>query len=199
MLTSITPLGERGRNQQYAITVTAFIVASTCAGALLGAMCGAAGSGFSSRDVALVVIAALGAIGLVLDRGMFGTRVPGPRRQVEEQWLTTYRGWVYGAGFGLQLGLGFTTIVSASATWLAFACALLSGSARGGLLIGATYGLVRALPVLLTARVREPGRLRSLMRVLDRHRPHMATATTAVQIGVVLAALAAVTTVGGFA
>jgi hypothetical protein len=197
MLTSINPLGERGRNQRYPITVTAFIIASTVAGAFLGAICGAIGSVLSSRDVALVAIAALGAIGLALDRGVLGTRVPGPRRQVEEQWLTTYRGWVYGAGFGAQLGLGFTTIVSASATWLAFACAVLSGSTVGGLLIGTTYGLVRALPILLAARVREPGRLRMLMRDLDRHRPHMATATTAAQIGVVFAALA-VTTVGGW-
>jgi hypothetical protein len=196
MLTSINPLGERGRNQRYAITVTAFIVASTGAGAILGGICGAIGSVFSSRGIALVAIAALGAIGIAVDRGLFGTRVPGPRRQVEEQWLTTYRGWVYGAGFGAQLGLGFTTIVSASATWLAFACALLSGSAVGALLIGATYGLARALPVLLAARVREPGRLRALMRELDRHRPHMAAATTAVQIGVVFTAVA-VCTVGG--
>ena len=37
--------------------------------------------------------------------------VPGPRRQVDERWLDRYRGWVYGVGYGSQLGLGIVTVV----------------------------------------------------------------------------------------
>jgi hypothetical protein len=136
-----------------------------------------------------VLVAALALTGLALDRQSFGLRVPGPRRQVEESWLTRYRGWVYGAGFGAQLGLGFTTIVTASATWIAFACALLSGSPLGGAIVGATYGAVRAVPVLLTARVHEPSGLRMLMRRLERWRPRVTAATLAAQSSVVLIAL----------
>ena len=85
----------------------------------------------------------------MLDAWRFGLRVPGPRRQVDENWLVTYRGWVYGAGFGAQLGLAFVTIVTASATWVAFACALFAGSARRrASSIGAVFGLARALPIL---------------------------------------------------
>ena len=36
----------------------------------------------------------------------------GRRRQVNEDWMARYRGWAYGAGFGLQLGLGVVTIVT---------------------------------------------------------------------------------------
>ena len=190
MLTSINPLGERGRNQHYAVTVAAFIASATFAGAFLGAVLGLAGARFAQQRPALVLIALLALTGLLLDSGRVGGRVPGPRRQVEEHWLTTYRGWVYGAGFGVQLGLGFTTIVTASATWVAFACALLSGSVAGGLLIGAGYGLVRALPVLMTARTREPRALHALMRRVDAWEPRLTSATFAAQSCLALAAVA---------
>ncbi len=190
MLASINPLGERGRNQHYPVTVAAFIATSTFAGALLGAALGLLGVRFAHERPALVVIALLALTGLLLDSGRVGWRVPGPRRQVEEHWLTTYRGWVYGAGFGVQLGLGFTTIVTASATWVAFACALLSGSVPGGLLIGAVYGLVRALPVLLTARTREPRALHALMRRVDAWEPRLTSATFAAQSCLAIAAVA---------
>jgi hypothetical protein len=42
--------------------------------------------------------------------------VPGPRRQVDDRWRDQYRGWVYGLGYGVQLGVGVTTIVSSAAT-----------------------------------------------------------------------------------
>jgi hypothetical protein len=189
MLASINPLGERGRHQHFPTTVSAFITMSTLAGAALGMLLGVTGTLFADARLALVLIAALALAGLALDRETFGLRVPGPRRQVEENWLTKYRGWVYGAGFGAQLGLGFTTIVTASATWIAFACALLCGSPLGGALIGATYGLVRAVPVLMTARVHEPSALRMLMRRLERWRPRVASATVVAQSAAVLVAL----------
>jgi hypothetical protein len=71
--------------------------------------------------------------------------------------------------------------VTASATWVAFACALFSGSPLAGMLIGATFGLVRALPILTAARVRDAAGLRSLVRRLERIRPRVAITTTAVQ------------------
>jgi hypothetical protein len=100
---------------------------------------------------------------------------------------------VYGAGFGAQLGLGVTTIVVASLTWVALGCALFSGSVLGGTIVGATFGLARALPILATARVRDATRLRSLMGSVERGRPHIARATLALQVafGVGVLALAA--------
>jgi hypothetical protein len=179
MLASINPLGERGRNQRFPITVTAFFVGSIGAAAALGAVLGRLGSPFATRDRAFVAIGILAVVGLALDRTR---RVPGPRRQVDQRWLTAYRGWVYGLGFGAQLGLAFTTIVSASAIYVAFACAFLSGSALGGALIGATFGLVRALPLLTTARVRTPSELRSVIVGLERLRPPVATLTSVTQL-----------------
>ena len=61
-----------------------------------------------------------------------GRRLPGPRRQVDERWLHRYRGWVYGAGFGVQLGLGVATVVTTSAVYVMLAAAVLTGTAAGG-------------------------------------------------------------------
>jgi hypothetical protein len=197
MLASINPLGERARNQRYSTTVVAYIVGSTVAGALLGFALGLAGTPVAGPVVALGVVAGFAAAGLLLDARPRGWRVPGPRRQVDENWLVTYRGWVYGAGFGAQLGIGFVTIVTASATWVAFACALLSGSAWAGAAIGAIFGLARALPILAAARVRDPSALRRLVRSLDQLRPRVAVTTTAVQgaaaVGLVALAVARAT------
>src|SRR5437763_3403769 len=110
MLASITPLGERGRRSHWGLTAAAFLIAATVAGAAAGALLGAAGSVVLS-GVAVsgrVAVFAAGAIlALVVD--VSPLRVPGPRRQVDERWRDEYRGWVYGVGYGAQLGEGVTT------------------------------------------------------------------------------------------
>jgi hypothetical protein len=97
-----------------------------------------------------------------------GLRAPGPRRQVNEDWLHRYRGWVYGAGFGLQLGLGVTTIVSTAAVYATGAAAFLAGSAAAGGVVGAAFGLARAATLLPAAGVDEPRALTTLDRRLER-------------------------------
>ena len=174
MLASINPLGERSRNQRYWMTVVAYIIGSTVAGAFLGGTLGLVGAPVALPIIALAVVAVLAIAGIMFDARAFGTRVPGSRRQVDENWLVTYRGWVYGAGFGAQLGFALVTIVSASATWVAFACALLSGSALAGVVIGSIFGLARALPILAAARVRHPSTLLGLVRRLEGLRPRVA-------------------------
>ena len=181
MLASINPLGERARNQQYRVTVTAYIAASTVAGAALGGALGFVGAPLALPLVALVGVGGLATVGLLGDARRNAARALGPRRQVDENWLVNYRGWVYGAGFGAQLGFAFATIVTASATWIAFACALLSGSPLAGLVIGAIFGVTRALPILAGAGVHDPATLRGLVRRLERLRPRVAVTTTAVQ------------------
>ena len=179
MLTSINPLGERARNQSFGITATAYVVASTIAGALLGALLGAAGARFAHGPWIVAVIALAALAGVLVDaRG----RVPGPHRQVNEDWLVTYRGWVYGAGYGGQLGLAFLTIVAGSVTWVAFACAFGAGSLAAGLFVGATFGLVRAIPVLTMARTFSASALRARIARLEGARPRVTRALSVVQL-----------------
>lgn len=157
MLGSISPFGERTRNQRWALTVGAYVAGSTLSGALLGWAVGLAGTpavrlGFTSQ-ARLALLLAIVAVGVALELGLLGgARIPTVHRQVNEDWLVRYRGWVYGLGFGAQLGVGVATIVTTSAVYATWAAALLAGSAAGGSLIGATFGLVRAASVLTTAR-----------------------------------------------
>jgi len=164
MLASITPLGERSRHGRWGLTAGAFLVGCTGAGILLGALCGAAGAialpewvGEPSRLLALA-IAVLAAIALDASPAM----IPGPRRQVNERWLDEYRGWVYGLGYGSQLGLGVVTVVSSAATYVAlFAAFLTAGAARGALIMGC-YGVIRGLTPLAAVHVRTPQQLLAL-------------------------------------
>jgi hypothetical protein len=140
------------------------VVGSVVGGGALGGALGAIGSlvrgpiGLSAR-VALALLAIMLATGVAFDLGALGTRLPTVHRQVNEEWLSRYRGWVYGLGFGLQLGAGFSTVVAISAVYAAFAAALLSGSVGMGLLIGGTFGLVRAASLFTVATVRRADQL----------------------------------------
>ena len=174
MLASITPLGERGRGSTWGVTVAAFAIGATAAGALAGVALGALGAlaitglgTLTTRERELTL-----AVGLALAAGaeLLALRVPGPRRQVNERWLEQFRGWVYGLGFGAQLGLGVTTVVTSAATYVAGLAALLTGSPGAGALILGIYGLLRGLTPLVAAGVRRPDQLLSMHARLDRWR-----------------------------
>jgi sulfite exporter TauE/SafE len=174
MLGSITPLGERGRGQRWAITVTAFAGGSVAAGATFGGALGAvgrvalgpAGRGGGPDPWPVWALAALIVAGAALDAGVLGTRLPTIHRQVNEDWLHRYRGWVYGLAFGLQLGIGIGTVVSISAVYVALAAALLSGSVWAGAVIGGAFGLLRAVPLFAVATVRRTDQLVAVDRRL---------------------------------
>ena len=169
MLASISPLGERARGNRWSMTVGSFVAASTLAGAAAGALAGTAGAGVAAvrilgldgthGRVALIVAAIVAA---AIDAGVVPVRLRPTRRQVNEYWLDRYRGWVYGAGFGAQLGVGLATIVTTATVYLTLVAAFLSSSWREGAIIGATFGAARAVPVLGTARVHTAAALRSL-------------------------------------
>jgi hypothetical protein len=121
---------------------------------------------WSPAAFALAAVLLLG--GLALDLGVGGTRLPTWRRQVDEAWIGRYRGWVVGAGFGAQLGLGVVTIVTSATTYAVVLVCLLTGTPAAGALIGGVFGLVRALPLVLMARVDTRERLYGALRAVDR-------------------------------
>jgi hypothetical protein len=192
MLASITPLGERGRNSRWWLTVSAHLVGSALAGALLGGLLGLAGTPLPDGSFPLVVVAALAVVGALLDLGIAGTSIPTIHRQVDEGWLDQYRGWVYGAGFGFQLGLGVTTVVTTAAVYVTWAVALLSGSWLGGLVVGLAFGVARGLVPLTTRRIHRPEQLwQRHRRIAALERPARRLAVAA-QIGVALLAVVVV-------
>jgi hypothetical protein len=195
MLGSITPLGERSRNRSWGVTVGTYLVGSTLGGALIGAVLGQLGralpsSGSQTPALRLGVLAAAAAAGLALDLGLGGLRLPTVRRQVNQDWIVHYRGWVVGLGFGSQLGLGVVTIVSTSTVYVMLLAAFLSGRAVAGAAIAGAFGLVRAGVLLSVAGVRRPeqlGRVNALLSRWDRW-TRQATLTA---VGVLTVALAA--------
>ena len=176
MLTSITPLGERGRGNRWAVTTTAYAVGCALGGATTGLVLGAVDALLALLPVLLVAgVVCLAAAAADVAPG----RLPIGRRQVDERWLGRYRGWVYGFGFGVQLGLGVVTVVTSAATLAVLAVALLTQSPVVGALVGLVFGSARALPALLVRRVDSPERLRSLARRVEQHSAAAARTTVA--------------------
>jgi hypothetical protein len=141
------------------LTVASYLSGSVVAGVAMGGLLGLAGAGLEavvgdSGAWVVVVVAAAGLGGAALDLGVGGLRVPSALpRQVNDQWLTRYRGWVYGAGFGFQLGLGVATFVTTAAVYGTWLVAFLSASPLIGVAIGAAFGGARSAVILIMARV----------------------------------------------
>ena len=172
MLSSIHPFGERSRNNRYSLTVTAYVLGSILGGALAGAGFGAVGVATTEileldQTVALSIGAIIAATGIGFDLRIGGLRLPSLHRQVNEDWLTTYRNWVYGGGWGFQLGFGLMTIVPTASIYAMFALIILNGSVGGGVLVGSFFGLARAAMIFTMARVDSPERLRYAHRTLQ--------------------------------
>jgi sulfite exporter TauE/SafE len=193
MLSSITPLGERGRNNRYALTAAAHIVGAIIGGAVIGAIAGGLGSPLHlSTRASAAVLAVLAVTAVVLELHVGGLRLPTIRRQVNEDWLGAYRGWVYGGGFGLQLGMGVATIVTTAAVYLMVGIAVVTGSVVMGAAVGAMFGAVRGGTVLATAHVHDPETLRSFHRRLHESASSFARATVAFEAAIIVLAITAV-------
>lgn len=180
MLTSITPLGERGRGNRWAVTTTAYAAGCLLGGSVTGLVLGAVGAVLPSLPVLVLAGAACllaAAADLAATHGR--VRLPGGHRQVDRAWLDRYRGWVYGAGFGVQLGLGVVTVVTSAATYAVLVLAVLTQSALGGLLVGGVFGLARAVPAVLLGRSQAHADILSTAAGLERQAAAAARATTA--------------------
>jgi hypothetical protein len=167
MLASITPLGERSRGFSWALTASAFAVGTVTAGALAGA-----------------------AATLAVDATPMRSRLPTTRRQVNEDWLTRYRGWVYGVAFGAQLGAGVVTVVTSAAIYAAALGAVLSGTPVAGTVVGAAFGATRALALVPAHGAADPV---GLVRLHDR----LGRAEAPARMIVVAAEVVAVAVVAG--
>lgn len=195
MVSAINPMSEHGRGHRYALTCALFVVGAGAGGLALGS--GAALLALAAAplpvDARLAVAVLAGLLTVASDLGLPAARLPVHPRQVDEDWLSRYRRWVYATGFGLQVGSGFATYVMTAGTYLLVVLAAATGSPLRALAVCTLFGTVRGLAVLLSARATTPERLRHLHRrlaALDAASLHVAVATQAVVV-VALAALVA--------
>jgi hypothetical protein len=195
MLASITPLGERARRANWTTTTAILILGSALGGAAVGTLSGLLGSialGGVGIEGRLLLVAAVLSAGIAWELAREG--VPGPRRQVDERWLDRYRSWVYGLGFGVQLGAGVTTVVVSSAVYVVCVAAFASAHVGTGAAIGACAGALRGGTVLAGAKVASPERLVSFhQRMHALRRPVRSSALLAQVALASVAMLAAVT------
>ena len=112
--------------------------------AVLGALLGAGGAAaLGAAAVVAVAAAAAEARGLRI--------APQIRRQVPEAWRRERPVAVAAAGYGVLLGLGFTTFVLTFAVWALAGASVALGDPALGLAVGLAFGLGRALPVVALA------------------------------------------------
>ncbi len=196
MLSTITPIGERGRSNRYYGSVAWFITGAVLGGATLGSGAAALAAGVGALDVssetAVAVVAVLAAVTLASDLNLGGFRLPAHTRQVNEQWLDQFRSWVYGGGFGWQIGVGLATFVTTAAVYLLVAMAALTGSPATAFALCTGFGLVRGLAVLLGRNLTTPQRMMALHRRLDELLPTAQRGIVLVQATVVAVAAGAV-------
>lgn len=181
MLSSIHPLGERSRHNRWWLTVTFFTFASVLAGSVVGAGLGYAGSlalDWMSTGAAFTTTAVVAMAAGLLD--VAGVSPPGPSRQVNEHWIGTFRGWVYGGAFGLELGLGFLTYIVTWGVYATYAAAFLTASPVSGAAVGVVFGVGRSLLLLAAGYVDRPSRLTSFNRGLASAGPLVRRSASAV-------------------
>ncbi len=193
MLSTITPMGERGRNHRFGATAAWFIVGAILGGATLGAGAAALAGAVGLLDLSganrVGLGAILAAVTIASDLALGGFRLPTHTRQVNEGWLGQYRSWVYGGGFGWQIGVGLATYVTTASVYLMIALAALTASPWAAFAVVTGFGAVRGLAVLLGRRLSSPPRMLAFHRRLAELLPTAQRAVVAVQV-VVLAVAA---------
>jgi hypothetical protein len=79
--------------------------------------------------------------------------VPQVRRQVPEAWRRALPVPLAAAGYGVLLGLGFTTFILTFAVWALAGASVAVGDPALGVAVGLAFGAGRALPVVALAPV----------------------------------------------
>ena len=178
MLATVTPLAERGRGHRYRSTAAWFIAGGTVGGATLGLVMAGLALGVHAASPSTVTLAAVACVAALVaaasDARLGGFHLPFHSRQVNERWLDQFRPWVYGAGFGWQIGAGLVTYIKTAALYLMIVLAALTASPAAAL---AHRHVVR--PGARTGRAarpghHQPGRPRRLPPPLHRRRTRRA-------------------------
>lgn len=79
--------------------------------------------------------------------------VPQVRRQLPVGWRSSAPMPLASAGYGVLLGLGFTTFVLSYGVWALIGVSLAIGDPTAGLVIGISFGIGRALPIIALAPI----------------------------------------------
>jgi hypothetical protein len=149
---TIGPTGHTGGRRITAAACATFLPGAIAGGlltfgslALLGELLHGAGG-----RAAYVAAAGIALLAAVLE--VRGTRiVPQIRRQLPEHWRRVMPMPLAAALYGVLLGIGFTTFVLSFGVWALAGVSLAVGDPSLGLLLGAAFGIGRAIPIVVLA------------------------------------------------
>jgi MFS family permease len=191
MLSTLIPLSETARGRRWGWTASWYVTGAVVGGTALGTL-GAAAAALvdvvgPGTTAVWVTVAVAALVGVALDLGLVAP-IPHHRRQVDEAWLDQFRSWVYGFGFGAQIGAGLATYIMTSGVYLTIVLGALTGRPSVAFGIGVLFGATRGAAVLLGARLTTAERVRALHARLDRLAPASQQAAAAWLAVVALAA-----------
>lgn len=151
MVETIGPTGHTGGMPTTVAALLTFVPGCLIGGAVtfgglawIGSLLHAAG------DVAYLVAAAIAVAAALAEIRGLPIR-PQIRRQLPEHWRRVMPMPLASALYGALLGLGFTTFILSFGVWALAGISLALADLKAGLVIGAGFGLGRALPVLVLA------------------------------------------------
>ncbi len=195
MLSTITPMAEAGRGHSFRSTSAWFVFGSFAGGLTLGGLMGAIALSVAALEATpattLSIVAAASLIAAVSDGRISGFHLPGHDRQVNERWLDQYRSWVYGAGFGWQIGVGLATYIMTAGVYLLILIGGLTASPWIAIALGGLFGVVRGLAVYLAAGLDSGEKLLSFHARFESLREPVRQSMIAVQALVAVVAAAA--------
>jgi hypothetical protein len=152
VIETIGPTGHTGGNRTTLAACAAFLPGAIAGGlltfgslALLGDLLHGAGGRASYLAAAAIAVTA----SMLEARG--ARIVPQIRRQLPEHWRRVLPMPMAAALYGVLLGIGFTTFVLSFGVWALAGVSLALGDPATGLLIGAAFGVGRAIPILALA------------------------------------------------
>jgi hypothetical protein len=152
VIDTIGPTGHLGGRRTTVAACATFLPGAVAGGLITFGSLALAGNllyGAGGR-AAYLVAAALAVLAAVLEAR--GTRiVPQIRRQLPEHWRRVMPMPVAAALYGVLLGIGFTTFVLSFGVWALAGVSLAIGDPELGLLLGACFGLGRAIPIVVLA------------------------------------------------
>jgi hypothetical protein len=169
MVETIGPTGHTG-GRRTAIAASATFVPGAIAGGIVtfGALAALGGIAHGAGRVAYLVAAAVALLAAVAEaRG--APIVPQIRRQLPEHWRRALPMPLAAALYGVLLGLGFTTFVLSFGVWALAGISFAVGEPAAGIVIGAAFGVGRALPIALLAPVADrPTGIRAMELMAER-------------------------------
>jgi hypothetical protein len=152
VIDTIGPTGHTGGRRTTIAACAAFLPGAIAGGLLTFGSLAALGDllhGAGGRT-AYLLAAAIALLAAALE--VRGTRiVPQIRRQLPERWRRVMPMPLAAALYGVLLGIGFTTFVLSFGVWALAGVSLAVGEPALGLLLGAGFGLGRAIPILALA------------------------------------------------